>query len=286
MTFPTSLDSFPVPNPTDPLSSPGHASLHEDVGVAVEAVETKLGIYASTPDTDTVLAGTGTGTSEWIEGLPVPLLRRYLVEDYDRQDYPASPNATYDDEFDDTTGNSGPNNGLDARWNWYNQGAAAVSWAYPGYLTLDPPSQITVNWRILYINSIADGTYEAYVSLNGVVNEARGGICAIDYTNGDFYTIFLDSQDGQRIKVERWTNPTTVGANHFNGTGWPQSAYLRIIKNGTNLQFWASRDGRGWYRFFSVTDIVNVTGIGICATEISGSSGLTFLNVGYFRKVA
>ena len=44
---------------------PSHSDLHENVGDAVQAVEAKVGTGASTPAANTVLTGTGSGTSGW-----------------------------------------------------------------------------------------------------------------------------------------------------------------------------------------------------------------------------
>ena len=71
--FPTSLDvasgvgsgTGPVPATTDTTESPSHAALHQKTGDAVVAVESKVGTGASTPTANTVLGGTGSGTSAW-----------------------------------------------------------------------------------------------------------------------------------------------------------------------------------------------------------------------------
>ena len=44
---------------------PSHSDLHENVGDAVQAVEAKIGTGSSTPAANTVLTGTGSGTSAW-----------------------------------------------------------------------------------------------------------------------------------------------------------------------------------------------------------------------------
>ena len=44
---------------------PSHSDLHENVGDAVQAVEAKVGTGASTPAANSVLTGTGSGTSGW-----------------------------------------------------------------------------------------------------------------------------------------------------------------------------------------------------------------------------
>lgn len=68
--YPTSLDDgTSIPNPTgvNTQNNPDHAALHSNTGDAVKAVETKLGIGASTPVVSRLLFGTGTGTSAWTQ---------------------------------------------------------------------------------------------------------------------------------------------------------------------------------------------------------------------------
>lgn len=68
MNYPTSLDdsaSLPNPGTTDKTNSPSHAALHSDTNAAVEAIEAKLGIGATTPVANSLLFGTGTGVSRW-----------------------------------------------------------------------------------------------------------------------------------------------------------------------------------------------------------------------------
>ena len=68
--FPTSLDSFTNPTTNDFLNSPNHVSQHSDLNDAVEALEAKLGIFASTPTSGKLLRGTGVGTSAWDKDAP------------------------------------------------------------------------------------------------------------------------------------------------------------------------------------------------------------------------
>ena len=51
---------------SDTLSGhPSHAVMHENVGDAIIAIQTKVGITTSEPAADTVLTGTGSGESSW-----------------------------------------------------------------------------------------------------------------------------------------------------------------------------------------------------------------------------
>jgi hypothetical protein len=66
--FPTSLDTgSTLPNPTgsNTQNNPDHASLHGNENGAIIAIETKVGTGSSTPAANTLLFGTGSGTSAW-----------------------------------------------------------------------------------------------------------------------------------------------------------------------------------------------------------------------------
>lgn len=73
--FPSSVDDASTvgdsthPSANELLSSttggPAHHALHQNVGLAINAIEDKVGTGASTPAANTVLTGTGSGTSAW-----------------------------------------------------------------------------------------------------------------------------------------------------------------------------------------------------------------------------
>lgn len=66
--FPASLDNgttLPTPTGTNTQNSPDHASLHGNENLAIIAAETKIGIGSSAPIANTLLFGTGAGTSAW-----------------------------------------------------------------------------------------------------------------------------------------------------------------------------------------------------------------------------
>lgn len=73
--FPTSVDDASTvgddthPSADELLSStdggPAHHALHQNVGLAINAIEDKVGTGASTPVVGSVLTGTGSGTSAW-----------------------------------------------------------------------------------------------------------------------------------------------------------------------------------------------------------------------------
>lgn len=65
MAYPTSLDSFTNPTASDTLASPVHHTQHANDNDAIVAIETKVGIGASTPVAGSALASTTAGSSAW-----------------------------------------------------------------------------------------------------------------------------------------------------------------------------------------------------------------------------
>jgi hypothetical protein len=63
--YPTSLDSLTNPSGTDSVATVSHSGQHANANDAIEAIEGKTGIGASTPTSGTVLYGSGTGSSIW-----------------------------------------------------------------------------------------------------------------------------------------------------------------------------------------------------------------------------
>ena len=63
--FPTSLDALTNPAGTDSVATVSHSGQHSNANDAIEALEAKLGIGASTPVTDSIFVGDGTGTSRF-----------------------------------------------------------------------------------------------------------------------------------------------------------------------------------------------------------------------------
>ena len=71
--YPTSLDnstSLPYPSATSARNAPSLAGGQDNQNDSLIAIQTKLGIGASTPTSGKFLTGTGTGTSSWANTVP------------------------------------------------------------------------------------------------------------------------------------------------------------------------------------------------------------------------
>lgn len=114
MAFPTALDTgatLPTPNASDKTNSPTHAGLHGAVNTAVIAVETKLGIGASTPVANTLLFGNGTGTSAWT-AITSANLRATLTDETGTGSAVFATSPTLTTPAVDTINESTPTNGV------------------------------------------------------------------------------------------------------------------------------------------------------------------------------
>lgn len=65
--FPGAVDTSKLTNPSasNNTNNPSHSGLHANANDAIKAVETKLGTGSSTPVSNTLLVGTGSGASTW-----------------------------------------------------------------------------------------------------------------------------------------------------------------------------------------------------------------------------
>lgn len=63
ISFPTSLDALTNPGATDSVATVSHSAQHANANDAIEALEAKLGIGASTATNNTIFVGNGTGSS-------------------------------------------------------------------------------------------------------------------------------------------------------------------------------------------------------------------------------
>jgi hypothetical protein len=191
---------------------------------------------------------------------------------------PTSADAD-DDEFEDASGQSGPINGLDAKWSWLNQGTSTISFTHRK-AKIAVQTGASTNIRGIK-QVIAGGTplYSAKLCLGNVsffTNDNRVMIGLYNSVNGRLMTIGLRMSGGTSVVVEalKWTNTTTINTTLASMpialVGGP--AYFSIGLSGTNLLARFSHDGTAWLTFIFealATFIGTPTDVGIfgcCAT--------------------
>lgn len=209
---------------------------------------------------------------------------------------PSSPN-TMDDEFDDTSGMSGPVNGLNARWalrggtaptitylanTWAKFDAGAVTF---GYEQAKPAAQ--------------DYTVAMRFSIGGAVGTSNsfGGLYMIDSVNGDMYAFYyLIGNNNTRLgdlEVSTWGNSATFFGGAFANlkqlANTPPPTCLRVVytNSSTGIAFEASYDGGlNWVNIWSVAaDLQGHTHVGFFKTA-NGSGNMDLLAVDWFRRTA
>lgn len=129
---------------------------------------------------------------------------------------PSSPNAK-DDEFNDTTGMSGPVNGLDAQWSKRN--LATASWLVlddtkaPGAVLFDVPTGQTTD-QLLH-QPVPAGDFEAYARLQlGEASDRQMWALVIVDSSGNGVGTVLDDPGGDgttRLRaISAWQQSTSL----------------------------------------------------------------------------
>lgn len=212
---------------------------------------------------------------------------------FDPDDPPGSPNAA-DDEFNDDTNMSGPVNGLDAKWAWRNQSTATITFPHIGNAKLTIPASASASYRILE-QAVAAGNFSfaCKCSLQAQAADFAGvGLVVIDRTNADFYLMGIEAHvigtanPVLSIINQRWTSPTVfsaiLNAAHLTGSN---VIYFRIDRVSTTINFYYSFDGLAWIFMGTLTDTVNVNGVGIAVSE-QNNTGLTAGWFNWFRRLS
>jgi hypothetical protein len=112
--FPTAVDdavSLPDPSAANATNSPSHAGLHDNTNSAIKAIEAKLGTGTSVPAANTILFGTGAGTSAF-QTLTSAQLASVLTDETGTGANVFATSPTLITPKVDTIGESTPGNGV------------------------------------------------------------------------------------------------------------------------------------------------------------------------------
>ncbi len=181
-----------------------------------------------------------------------------------------------DDEFDDTSGNSGPVNGLDGSWAWRNQGSATVTHTVQKAIVLTcPPNGASTN-GLRGIEQTVSGAFEITAEchpVNADLSTWEAGLWIANNSNGKLMTLGpgrgLIAANTRGLAVAAWTNATTFSAlrsgsvqtaEHLLQSRW---IWLRISCDGTNLSFsWSASGIDGTWSVINTETIA--THLGTC----------------------
>lgn len=204
---------------------------------------------------------------------------------------PATPNAM-DDEFDDTTGMSGSNNGLSSIWTQRN----TATLSYPATSWFRAVAATGNAWGIDQAKpSAQDYTVACRMSGDGRVGTSNSfwGLYLYDATNGDLYAIYyLVGNNNTRvgdIEVSKWGNSGTFFGGAFTNlkaltSAPPPNAFRLVYTNSsTAIDFEVSYDaGLTWINIWSESsDLIGHTRVGIFKTRTGGGNTL---NIDWFRR--
>jgi len=187
---------------------------------------------------------------------------------------PTSPNSK-DDEFNDES--------LDAKWTWFNQ-SYLEDWdeggTYTDSLYLQHPGWAST--RIAGINQsipVGSFTMTAKVTWGGWYGDyTRVGIFLAENNSGSpgkMVFLWMGFDMYPRIRVQRFSDPSTWAAHLADMEYNANKVYFRISYDGTTYSFFYSEDGKGWVHLYKTTSLGFTPGsIGIGIDKI-------FLPVGY-----
>lgn len=208
-------------------------------------------------------------------------------------DTPAASPNTMDDEFNDTTGNSGAINGLNARWT--NTNTAVLAYTTAGWAKLTGGAHTGHQLRGILQTLPGDGTYDCKISCQTNNDTTGWGIWLKDGLNGDSYFFNILAASGTpstwSLRVDKYSTDTGTVLTNLRTTGVSALAlvmstlYLRFVKSGTTFSWWHSMDGIGWTLFHTETDSVTPTLIGIGQDE-QGNTTAPAVFIDWFRKTA
>lgn len=158
---------------------------------------------------------------------------------------PASPN-TMNDEFDDTSGNSGTGNGLNARWAWFNQGSAVISYQNSSAV-IDCVSNGTTD-ILRFIGQVmpsAPWEFEAKLHFHEPASGAWGsnyhfpGMALWETATSKFLSFGAQVNGGWGIRLRgNASEPLDLSFNYGGGP-----LYIKINRTSSTLSFYFSGDG-------------------------------------------
>jgi hypothetical protein len=201
--------------------------------------------FATGIDASGNLTCAASGSTSWLDGHP---------------DKPPTSPTSYDDEFDDTSGNSGTVNGLNARWTWVNQGTSTLTYG-SGRAVLTPQVVNGTNIRAIMQGSLPSLPFDMTCKLHfpwndGFVTFQYAGM-AVRHSGGDDWFLFgIGATTSSIIKLQSYTGPATTGplangVEHWEVfTHFPE--YFKIRLQGTDAIAYVSEDGITWRKLRSM----------------------------------
>lgn len=254
-----------------------------------------IAIYDGTNNRWEMAGGGGGDTiAQYVIGQPDAALTNARVNSfaYRGPDVSASSPNAMDDEFDDTTGNSGTINGLNARWSWLNQGVATATFKN-SCLILDAVGNTQNEKAIIQTAPATPWEVTTKFGVLGANNNQWGGLILYDSISGKIIDFQFGGQYG--VTVFYMSNITTFSSTRatFGGWGWPLNfnpLYFRVSDSGTNLSFSLSTDGTNFYLWFTESRTAFLTNgpnrVGLMVDGWQGGSPAVKLCSDSFRRTA
>lgn len=194
-----------------------------------------------------------------------------------------------DDEFDNESFNT-------SKWTEFDvDGIQTITEEPAGLKLASTTSSASDNYTGIY-QALPDSTctITTRVSLAGrIYNFHAGGIALFQGTpsaTSDFMAyniLFLDT--GFKVEYSTWSDYKTISAGVFGDETFKvHSAFLRLRKTPTQIEFDYSHDGLGWHRFYQeLSPMTGLTHMGLVLNNYSdGSSQSRMARFSFFRYKA
>jgi len=246
-----------------------------------------------------LVGGGGDNSAKYILGDVDTALTNAVKDSTIYQSIDVSPSSanSMDDEFDDTSGMSGTNNGLNARWTWFNQGSATISYGHSCGSILAPGNTQEGRGIMQNVPGSTPWQFTVRFSVNGANANQWGGILLWDTVANRNYNFIFGGQYTPSVGQFTGSGGTipdqTFSSWGFGGgtSGWPfnkMAVYYRIKDDGTNLFFSMSFDGVTFDLLFNplraawLTNTANK--IGILVNGWAGTTPRPTTNCDWFRR--
>lgn len=143
---------------------------------------------------------------------------------------------------------------------WVNQDTAVVTDLADGFRINRPTANNSTNSVHCRVRSIPGGSWDVRLGcIRGSVakDSLECGLILRESGTGKLQTWYMGASTTEGEASHAWSSPTAFGSVRFSGSGStaesPWLRWFRVVKNGSNMDFYCSPDGAVWDLAFTDT---------------------------------